>query len=483
VSVVSHVRVQTAAGPVVGRSAGAVRSWRGIPYARAERFGPVQPPRPWREPRDATRPGPVGVQYLPDGALVGVEECLTLDVYASAEADGPLPVLFWVHGGAFQTGAAADYDGSVLAAAGPAVVVAVSYRLGPLGFLQLGTADAPEPSPAMTDLLAALDWVQREVAAFGGDPDRLTLVGQSAGASLVCALLATPAGRRARAAIAFSIGGPPQEPAESADVAGRVLTRLGVPRTDRARLRELPHEAVLAAAREAAVDSRREYLGGVLFGPVLDGAVLPDRPVDVVARGDLRETTLWFGYCRDEMGVFLQRGGDDAAAVARGHLGHAAFDRLLSVYTGTARPGEDPLQALLTDEMWVRPAWALAEAQAAAGGRAWLSRFDLAPSLPPFDRFGPTHGADNACLWAHPPRFVERPLLARSAAPMSPADLAVTAALHDAVLSVVRGGTPAVGVLDSWPAYEPAARCVALFDATVRVVADPDAERRRAWPG
>jgi para-nitrobenzyl esterase len=475
--------VETTTGPLAGRLTGGVRSWRGVPYARAERFGPASPVHPWRERRDATAPGPVGVQYLPGGGLTGVEECLTLDVYVPAEADGPLPVLFWVHGGAFQTGAAADYDGSVLAAAGPAVVVAVSYRLGPLGFLQLGTADDPEPSPAMTDLLAALDWVQREVAAFGGDPDRLTLMGQSAGASLVCALLATPAGRRARAAIAFSIGGLPQEPAESADVADRVLTRLGVPRTDRARLRDLPAEAVLTAARDAAAASRREYMGGVLFGPVLDGAVLPERPVDAVARGALRDTTLWLGWCRDEMAMFVRHGTDDAAAVARSHVGDAAFDRLLGVYTATARPGEDPVQALLTDEMWVRPAWQLAEAQAAAGGRVWLSRFDHAPALPPFDVLGPTHGADNACLWAHPPQFVERPLLSRPAADMTPADLAVTAALQQSVLATVRTGNPADGVLDGWPAHEPATRCTAVFDAPVRVESDPDAGRRRAWSG
>ncbi|WP_158550693.1 carboxylesterase family protein [Geodermatophilus sp. TF02-6] len=477
------VRVETTAGPVVGRSADGVRSWRGVPYARAERFGPARPVASWVEPLDATRRGPVGVQHLPSGDLTGVEECLTLDVYAPAEADAPLPVLFWVHGGAFQTGAAADYDGSALAATGPAVVVAVSYRLGPLGFLQLGTADDPEPSPAVTDLLAALDWVRREVAGFGGDPDRFALAGQSAGASLVCALLATPAGRRARAAVAFSIGGLPEEPAAAVDVAARVLARLGVDRTDRARLGELPVAAVLAAAREVAGRSRRERLGGVLFGPVVDGAVLPERPVDAVARGDLRATPLWLGSCRDEMALFLQGGADGAAAVAHRRVGAAEFGRLLGVYTRTARPGEDPLQALLTDEMWVRPAWQLAEAQAAAGGRVWLSRFDHAPSLPPFDRLGPTHGADNACLWAHPPRFVERPLLARPAAGMDPADLAVTAALHGSVLSVVRGGTPAAGVLDRWRPYQPGSRCVALLDAAPRLVADPDAERRRAWAG
>ena len=390
-------------------------------------------------------------------------------------------MLFWVHGGAFQTGAAADYDGSVLAARGPAVVVAVSYRLGPFGFLQLGTAEDPEPSPAMTDLLAALAWVQREIGAFGGDPERLTLVGQSAGASLVCALLATEAGRRARAAVAFSVGGPVLDPAETVDVAGRVLAELGLARTDLAALRALPADAVAEAAAVVARTSRRQRLGGVVFGPVLDGSLVRAQPADVVASGALRDAVLWFGSCRDEMTMFLQGGADDAAAVARDRVGDAAFDRLLAVYAETAEAGEDPLQALLTDEMWVRPAVELAESQADAGGRAWVSRFDHAPALPPYDSLGPTHGADNACLWAAPPRFVERPLLARPGGPMSPADLAVTAALQASVLAVVGGGTPATGDLSGWKPYTPGDRCTALFDATSAVRSDPDPDRRRMW--
>jgi para-nitrobenzyl esterase len=222
-------------------------------------------------------------------------------------------------------------------------------------------------------------------------------------------------------------------------------------------------------------------LGGAIFGPVLDGAALAAQPADVVASGALRDTVLWFGSCRDEMTMFLRGGAEAATAVARDRVGDGRFDRLLEVYTRTAQPGEDPLQALLTDEMWVRPAWAMAEAQAAAGGRAWLSRFDHAPALPPFDSLGPTHGADNACLWAHPPRFVERPLLHRPAAGMGSVDLAVTEALHASLLAVVTGGSPATGVLQEWRPYTPADRCTAVFDAATRVVSDPSRERRRAW--
>jgi para-nitrobenzyl esterase len=477
----SDLVVPTVAGPVAGRRSAGVTSWRGIPYAVAERFGPAAAPRHWSTPLDATGPGPVGVQTTPDGRLVGTEQCLTLDVYVPEDTTGPLPVLFWVHGGAFLTGAAADYDGSFLAAAGPVVVVAVSYRLGPFGFLQLGTAEDPHPSPAVTDLLAALDWVRREIGAFGGDPDRLTLAGQSAGASLVCALLATEAGRCARAAVALSVGGPVLEPIETVDVAARVLAELGLPRTDLAGLRSVPAGAVVAAAGAVARASRRERLGGVVFGPVLDGVVLPAQPVDVLASGVLRDTALWFGSCRDEMAMFLRAGADEAVAVARSRVGAVAFDRLLAGYAAPARPGEDAVQALLTDEMWVEPVRAMAEAHARAGGSVWLSRFDHAPGLPPFDVLGPTHGADNACLWAHPPAFVERPLLNRPRAPMGTADLDVTAALQASLLAMVRTGTPATGEPAGWSRYEPTGRCTAVFDAVSRVESDPDADRRRAW--
>jgi para-nitrobenzyl esterase len=175
------------------------------------------------------------------------------------------------------------------------------------------------------------------------------------------------------------------------------------------------------------------------------------------------------------MAGFLAGGADVPIAAARARLGEATFDRLLEVYRRTAGAGEDPLQALLTDEMWVRPVEEIAEAQARAGGRVWLSRFDATPSLPPFDVLGPSHGADNACLWARPPRFVERPLLQRPGGDMTPADLAVTEALQTAVLRTVTEGTP------GWRPYDADERATALFDVDPRVVAAPDAERYETW--
>jgi para-nitrobenzyl esterase len=110
-----------------------------------------------------------------------------------------------------------------------------------------------------------------------------------------------------------------------------------------------------------------------------------------------------------------------------------------------------------------------------------VSRWDHSPALAPYDRLGPTHGADNACLWAAPPRFVERPLLGRPGGEMTAVDREVTRALKGAVFGMVGSGTPAGGALADWTPDDTGSWCTAVFDAVVRVVSDPDAERRRAW--
>ena len=195
--------VTTNNGPVSGLVAGDVRCWRGIPYGTAERFGPARHPPGWVQPRPAEHYGPVAPQLDPRGRRIGAEACLSLNVWSPTGGPSSLPVLVWIHGGGMVRGSGAEHDGSALAALGPAVVVTVNYRLGPLGF------EGPDgaTSPALTDLLLALEWVSRNVAGFGGDPARVTVAGHEAGATLACALVATPAARGlVRRAVAF--GGP-----------------------------------------------------------------------------------------------------------------------------------------------------------------------------------------------------------------------------------------------------------------------------------
>jgi len=477
--------VPTTGGPVVGVEQGAVRAFKGVPFAIARRFARATPPPAWTEPRRCTDYG----AYAPQpGHLDHADEaaCLSLNIWTPAGADRPLPVLFFIHGGAFVTGGGADYDGSFLAAHGPAVIVTMNYRLGPLGFLQLhrhGLAEAN--NLAISDALAALDWVRDNIANFGGDPDAITLSGQSAGASMVIALATLPQakGKFARA-LALSAPGRNIMSAEHADeVASRVLAELELAHEPGA-IVSVPLQELFAAVERVGRRIADETEQGTVFGPVRDGTVIPREPRDVFADGSLRDLPLWLGSCRDEMVMFLKSTPPAAMIRAterqvRTAFGDAGWCRLLAYYRATARVDEDPYEALLSDAFWHRPMADLARLHAAAGGAVWLSRFDHRPALEPFLSQGPTHGADNACLWAHLPEFIDRPILRRKGGPMTPADIDVAARFQANLLRFVTTGTP--DVAEAWPRFKPGKEALAIFGQPFHVVPLNDGARLRVW--
>jgi para-nitrobenzyl esterase len=191
----------------------------------------------------------------------------------------------------------------------------------------------------------------------------------------------------------------------------------------------------------------RHWRHGTLFGPVLDGTVIARDPRDAVSDGAVRDINLWLGSCRDEMPMFL-RSTPPAAMIRvteariRAQFGDNSWARLLHHYRKTARADESPYEALLSDAMSQRPMQELAQLQSQAGGRVWLSRFDHAPRLEPFLLQGPAHGADNACLWAHLPEFIDRPVLKRAGGPMTLADIEVAARLQRASCALPRAAGP-----------------------------------------
>jgi para-nitrobenzyl esterase len=479
--------VSTTTGPVIGDEIDGVRAFKGLPFAVAARFRTAAPPRPWRAPLPCTSYGPLAPQR---GHLDAPSEasCLSLNIWTPATIERPLPVLFFVHGGAFITGGGADYDGAFLAAQGPAVIVTINYRLGPLGFLQLhrrGGALSEANNLAMTDTLAALDWVRSNIDRFGGDPDAITLFGQSAGAAMMVALMTLPQAKgKFRGAVAYSVPGRGIMTADHAEeVARRVLAELRLD-GDTDAVATLPLPALFAAVDTVAPEIADQLPAGTLFGPVLDGAVIPRDPLDAVAAGAVRDHPMWLGSCRDEMEMFLH--SDPPAAMIRvterrirGTFGDAGWERLLACYRATARVDEDPRQALLTDALWQRPLAELARIQATAGGRVWLSRFDHRPALQPFLSQGPTHGADNACVWASPPAFPYRPVLGRQGGPMTLTDIEVAARLQSCLLRFVATGAP--DTAESWPVFTATGPCLAIFDRHSQVLCDDNGQRARIW--
>jgi para-nitrobenzyl esterase len=198
--------VVTEDGPVRGIRMGDAQAFLGIPYAAPPvkdlRFAAPAPVEDWTGTRDATRQAPACVQFQPGGVRETQpvsEDCLYLDVYRPKNAGGAakLPVIVWVHGGGLTQGAGVIYGGQTLAAITKSIVVTVNYRVGPLGYLSLAELDQENPAIGsgnwgVLDQIAALQWVQQNASAFGGNPDNVTLAGQSAGAASVCALLASP---------------------------------------------------------------------------------------------------------------------------------------------------------------------------------------------------------------------------------------------------------------------------------------------------
>lgn len=315
--------VETHYGPVRGADDGQIRVWKGVRYAAAPigelRFRKPQPPNRWTEVADATAFGPACPQPvfanmpLDLGAPQG-DDCLRLNVWASSDAepgDGK-PVLVWLHGGAYVLGSGSQalYDGRRLVGGGDVVVVTLNYRLGALGFLDLSSFNTGrrgfDSNVGLHDVLAALRWVRDNIAAFGGDPSRITLFGESAGAGIVTTLLAVPA-----AAGLFSAAIAQSSPATSVydsersrRVAVSVLDKLGIAPSDAQRLLEVPNAAILSASQQVFDEVPQRNPGTLAYVPIVDGELLHDYPVKLAQEGRSHPVPLVIGTNRHEAALF-----------------------------------------------------------------------------------------------------------------------------------------------------------------------------------
>jgi para-nitrobenzyl esterase len=362
-----------------------VTAFRGIPYAAAPvgplRWRPPQPPAPWPGIRKAYLVGAICPQAY-NGADNGVgplpmsEDCLTLNVYApSLRPPAPLPVMFWIHGGGLVNGSAtaALYDGTELARQG-VVVVTINYRLGRLGFFAhpaLSRERPPEPKAnfGLMDQIAALQWVRRNIGAFGGDPGNVTIFGESAGGYAVNLLMISPAARGLfhRAICESGLGrgprvylnrrGPGGEPAEEA--AGAAFTRaLGVASDDPAALRALPLARILAAG---------EPHSGEMV--VIDGKLVPDAIDTVFARHGEAPVPYLLGYNAFEFPwATVAKSGPLAAELARSPAAEASVER--------AYDSPEAFDThFISDRVFVEPARLLARLHSQSGVPTYLYRF------------------------------------------------------------------------------------------------------------
>jgi para-nitrobenzyl esterase len=395
--------------------ASGVRVYKGIPYA-APPIGPLRwcPPEPvaaWTGVRPADEFGAHSVQGvvwddIDLGGAATAEDCLYLNVWTPAApgTSARLPTMVWIHGGGFVAGSGAEsrYDGARLAARG-IVVVTVNYRLNALGFLAHSELTAESDHHAsgnygLHDLVAALQWVQRNIAPFGGDPDKVTIAGESAGSQAASALMASPLAKGLFARVIGESGAMFASPSralaslEEAEAAGLDFMRK-VGARSLAELRATPADAILAAAP------------GVGFRPIIDGWFLPRPPAEIFAAGDHSDVPLMAGWNKDEGFNFTLHQGDDAKRpyvdLARAIFGERT-EALLQHYPGGSTEADTAsARALGGDLVIIHPTWAWIEAQKQSGrADIFRFRFDRAPLTPQGGSANATVATPAPSMWA-----------------------------------------------------------------------------------
>lgn len=483
--------VTTTYGPVTGSLEANCRRFLGIPYAAApfgtNRLRHPQPHQGWTEVRDATVPGPTVPkgpyrepygQLLPEPHIDG-EECLNLNVWSPLEGDG-LPVLVWIHGGAFANGSGIvpHYDGSTFARDG-IVCVTINYRLNAEGFLDTGDENT---NLGLRDQIAALEWVRDNIARFGGDPNKVTIAGESAGGMSVTCLLASPKaeGLFYRVIAQSGAGHTALTRETAAKITAEFASRLDIEPTHEAfaavPVERLTDEAAAVRA-ELAMNPDPGRWGeaaahGMALEPVIDGDVLPRLPIESIRAGAGNGIDVLVGSNTNEYNFFTVPSGlaemitNPMLTNAMTGYGYSAECAAL-LNAGGRAPG-DALSRLITEWYFWIPAIRLAEAVCGNGGNAYM--YEFAWQTPAYD------GRLGACHYLEVPFVFDTLGVAEGQALTGahpPQQIADT--MHNAWVDFIRSGKP------GWAPYDERSRSTMVFDETSASADDPHADHRAAW--
>jgi carboxylesterase type B len=407
--------VKTEQGRLAGVRSGEVDSFLGVPFAAPPtgdlRWQPPAAAPAWSGTRSAAEAGPLCPQL---SVAKAEEDCLNLNVFRPARSSKrALPVLFYIHGGGFSNGSGIRHDGTLLAEENDVVVVTINYRLGAFGFLNLpGLSSSGAGNYGLLDQVAALRWVDRNIAAFGGDPDRVTIAGLSAGGHSVCALLASPRATGLFDGAVIQSGGCPSHTVAESTADGHAFAQ-AVGCTD-------PATAVAclrAKDGETLLRSSRGFVGGILSGPLPTAGVpeLPLAPAEAVRSGRFNNVPIMIGSTRDEVrqwaAPFADATPEQYEAALRETYGEHGSEVL-------AHYPLDPADGRYAAAYALGAAWTdssvfyglggcedheLAQTFARHQPRTFSYRFDdrTVPARAPFPGFasGAPHGSDSAYIW------------------------------------------------------------------------------------
>ncbi|OBB42790.1 carboxylesterase/lipase family protein [Mycobacterium sp. 852002-51961_SCH5331710] len=491
------VRATIASGTIEGFTRDGVHRWRGVPYARPP-VGPLrlrapQPVQPWRGVRYCHGYGNCAPQQrmytmLAPGKYQPMsEDCLTLNVVSPKKRfDSALPVMVFIHGGGYFMGTSATpiYDGAALARKG-CVYVSVNYRLGALGCLDLSSLSngtfTIDDNLYLRDLVTALRWVRDNIAVFGGDPDNVTIFGESAGAHAVATLLAVPAakGLFAKAISESPAAGMVRTPEVAEQYATRFAEMLGAGEGNGADAVMAARPAELVTAFERLIkQGQREMLGAFAAGPTSGTDYLPLDPVEAMRSGKAHRVPLIVGTNAEEanlFGRFLKLLPMSEPMIERllAEAEPEERERITAAYPGY--PDQKACVQFGGDFAFGSAAWQIAEAHS-RHAPTHLYRYDYAPRSLRLAGLGATHATELLAVFdVYRSRFGR---LLTAVGDRRKA-LRVSDDIQRRWREFARTGVPG----DDWPAYTSADRAVRVFDHRPRIEFDPHAARREAWEG
>ncbi len=458
-------QVQTAEGTLAGSWQPGYRLFEGIPYAEppvgALRWRPPQSPHPWSGVRPATEPGAECVQqaifWRPGSPASWHEDCLYLNVYTpAAEAGAKRPVLVWFHGGGWVNGAGTDVQPAWLTAEGN-VVVTVNYRLGALGYLALPALDTESADKQSSgqygdlDKVEALQWVKRNIAAFGGDPERVTIAGQSAGAGSVCWLMASPAAKGLfERAVIQSIGNCVNiDHSQATERGQRFAKALGCG--------DATDAAACLRGKSAAEIIDAQVATALPWRPVQGGAAQPTLAPAAFAAGDFNRVPVMIGNTRHETRAFVYEGNDLVkqpvtaaafeAAVRKAQGPNA--DRVLAQYPLSAEPAPGAaLAAVETDSGFACNAVPVVAALAKwTPTYAYEFRDETSPprpymNVPSSFPIGADHTSDVPYVWQ-----------SETTVPLTPTQMGLARIMLGYWSNFAASGDPNGAALPDWPRY------------------------------
>ena len=456
--------VKTGKGYIKGLTENGISVFKGIPYAAPPigtlRFMPPVEHSSWADTLAATKFGSVATQTS-GNKVIGSEDCLSLNLYTPKADNRKRAVVVWVHGGSMTSGSGKGMNGHAFADRDDIVTITINYRLGAFGFLYLGDADkryAESGNCGVLDVIAALKWINKNIAAFGGDPRRVTIMGESAGAKLISAVLVSPQSKGLFNQYIAESGSVQciRDTITAKNERLRILHQMGLGLHDAKRLLTMPADSIMKMQGIVC-----EGIGGnSFFGPVYDGEVIKEDGYKYAASNSLPRIKALIGTNEYEGAAFFNRNEDldkNNAAYLRSLFGdnypmvYAKYHQQLktdSPYTAGVK--------VLTQYMYQMHSYRFAKVLAQNNIPVWMYRFKFDDDKP----FGAKHGQELQYIWNT--RDVN--------SITDSAKKQLTINIHGAWVAFIKTGNPNIATLPQWPGYNNNARQIMAFDTTDKVI-------------